>query len=309
MVAWAVLSIAEIGPLDRVTEVERASGAITVPALAGAALFGFSAWRYAALARERRALLPLAVATGFVLLAEAILATAFARSWHASWWEWHLLILLAFAAVAWAARSEWREERFASLYTDQTARGRREVSILFADLAGFTRFAEGRDPREVSAMLNAYFEVAIPPVVKQFDGVVDQLIGDAILATFSGSSGGDDHALRAARAALAIRDRTAELAARNPRWPRFRIAINTGEAMVGVVGAGGGRSYTVIGDAVDAASRLQGETPVGEVAVSAATMRRLPGASVRGLGELAVKGKREPIEAFVLIALEPPAER
>ena len=168
---------------------------------------------------------------------------------------------------------------------------------------GFTAFAEGRDPREVSEMLNAYFEVAIPPVVSEHGGVIDQLIGDAILATFSDRPGEPDHALRAAHASLAIRDRTAALAERHPGWPRFRIGVNTGEAMVGVVGAGGGRSYTVIGDAVNTASRLEGEAPVGEVAISAATMRRLGDASVRRIGELSVKGKREPVEVFVLLGV------
>ena len=300
MVGWAVVSIAGLPPLDRLTEVERASGAITALAAIGALLFVFAALRYLGLARERHALLPLAVATSFVLLAEAILATAFARSWHASWWEWHLLILAAFAIVAWAARREWREERFVALYTDETARGRRELSVVFADLAGFTTFSEGRDPRAVSEVLNAYFEVAIPPVVSEHGGVVDQLIGDAIMATFSELPGEPDHAVRAARAALAIRDRTGKLAERHPDWPRFRLGVNTGEAMMGVVGAGGGRSYTVIGDAVNTASRLQGAAPVGGIAISGATMRRLPGARVTRLGELTVKGKTEPVEAFVL---------
>jgi class 3 adenylate cyclase len=303
MVAWAAATIAGVAPLDRITEVERASGPITVLAVAGALLFLFAAARYVGLARERRALLPLAVATGFVLLAEASLATAFARSWHASWWEWHLLILAAFAVVAWAARREWREERFASLYTEQTARGRRELTVLFADLAGFTAFSEDRDPRAVSAMLNAYFEVAIPPVVDEHGGVINQLIGDALMATFAAREGEPDHPLRAARAALAISARTEGLAARNPTWPRFRIGLNTGEAMVGVVGAGGGRSYTVVGDTVNTAARIESEAPVGEVAIGAPTMRRLPNASVRRLDDLRVKGKREPLEAYVLLEL------
>ena len=303
MIAWGVATVAGIAPLDRITAVERASGPITILALVGAALFFFAGARYLGLASRRRALLPLAVATGFLLLAEAILATAFARNWHASWWEWHLLILIAFAVVAWAARREWREERFASLYTQETARGQREVSVLFADLCGFTSFAEGRDPREVSAMLNAYFEVAIPPIVGDHGGVVDNIIGDAVLATFDEREGEAHHAVRAAHAAVAIRDRTAAVKAEHPDWPVFRIGVNTGEAMVGVVGAGGGRSYTVIGDAVNTASRIESEAPAGEIAISATTMRRLSDARVRRLGELRVKGKSEPVEAFLLDGL------
>jgi adenylate cyclase len=303
MAVWAVATVAGIDPLAQVTEVERASGPIAIPAIAGALLFALAAIRYAGLAQERGALLPLAIATGFVLLAEAILATAFARNWHASWWEWHLLILAAFGLVAWAARREWREERFASLYTEETARGQREVSVLFADLAGFTSFSERRDPREVSAMLNAYFEVAIPPIVREYGGEVDQLIGDALMATFNTRGDQADHPLRAARAAMAIRERTEALAREHPEWPRFRIGVNTGEAMVGVVGAGGGRSYTVIGDAVNLASRLESAAPVGGIAIGGATLREIPTASVEELGAVRVKGKREPVEAYILTGL------
>ena len=65
------------------------------------------------------------------------------------------------------ARRQWGEERFSALYGSETAAAMREVSVVFADLAGFTTFSEGRDPREVTAMLNAYFERAIPAVVRE----------------------------------------------------------------------------------------------------------------------------------------------
>jgi class 3 adenylate cyclase len=303
MLAWGIATVAGLAPLDRVTEIERASGAITALAIAGAVLFAVAAVAYLRLARERSSLLPVCVGTGFLLLAEAILATALARNWHASWWEWHLLILTAFALVAWAARREWREERFAALYTEETARGSREVSILFADLVGFTTFSEGRDPREVSAMLNAYFEVAIPPIVEEHGGEIDKLIGDAVMATFQHDPRLPDHPERAARAALSIRDRTEELAAAHPEWPRFRVGVNTGEAMVGVLGAGGGRSYTVIGDAVNVASRLESEASPGGIVIGQSTLDRLLGARTESLGPIAVKGRAEAVPAYVLIEL------
>jgi class 3 adenylate cyclase len=276
---------------------------MTALAALGAALFAVAAVRYLGLARARRSLLPIAVATGYLLLAEAILATALARNWHASWWEWHLLILIAFGLVAWAARREWREERFAALYTEETASARREVSVLFADLVGFTSFSEGRDPREVSSMLNAYFEVAVPAIVEEHGGEVDKLIGDAVMATFKELPGAADHAERAARAALMIRERTLALAAENPDWPRFRIGVNTGEVMVGVVGAGGGRSYTVIGDAVNVAARLEAAASPGAIVIGQETLARLPGARTESLGAIDVKGKSEPVPAYVLLEL------
>lgn len=303
MLAWALATVIGLAPLDQTTEVERTSGPIVIPAVAGALLFAVAAARYLALALRRSEPLLLAVGTGFVLLGEALLATAFARNWHATWWEWHALILAAFALVAWAARREWREERFAALYTEQTARGSREISVLFADLAGFTSFSERREPSEVSAMLNAYFEVAIPPIVREHGGEIDSLSGDALMATFKSPPDEPHHAVRAARAAVALRDRTAALAAGQPDWPRFRIGVNTGAAMVGVVGAGGGRSYTAIGDAVNVAARLESAAPVGGIAIGAETMRRLGAPRVERLGPIAVKGRREPVEAFVLMEL------
>ena len=99
----------------------------------------------------------LAVASACVLLAEAMVAIALARNWHASWWEWHLLMLARLRRDRLQRAARGREERFRDLYLDQTAAGQREVSVLFADLEGFTTFSEGRDPREVTEMLNTYF--------------------------------------------------------------------------------------------------------------------------------------------------------
>ena len=152
-------------------------------------------------------------------------------------------------------------------------------------------------------MLNAYFEVAIPPVVRAHGGDVDRLIGDAIMATFNRRGDQPDHALRAAAAALDLQEATAAVAADHPDWPRFRAAVNTGEVLVTVLGAGGGRTHTVIGDAVNVASRLEAKAPVGGVAVSAATLEQLPGAHAEPLGALELKGRSDAVEAFVLHGL------
>jgi adenylate cyclase len=303
MAAWAAATLIGIGPLDQPTEIERASGALAIPAFAAATLYLVAAVRYAVLGADDPPVLVLAVAIAFVLLGEAMLQTAFSRNWHASWWEWHVLMLSAFGLVAIAARREWREERFSALYTRETAGGKREVSVVFADLAGFTAFSEGRDPMQVSEMLNAYFERAIPPVVEEHGGDVERLMGDALMVTFNARGDQPDHAKRAAAAALAIRDATAIVAAENPGWPRFRVGVNSGDALVGVLGASGGRSYTVIGDAVNSASRLESAAPVGEVAISATTLRALSGASTRALGAIEVKGRKERLDAYVLDSL------
>jgi class 3 adenylate cyclase len=213
-------------------------------------------------------------------------------------------MLAAFALVAWGAQQQWHEERFVGLYLDETIAGTREMSILFADLQGFTSWSEAHDPQEVTAMLNSYFAVAIPPVVQAFGGDIDRLIGDAIMATFNRRGDQPDHAERAAGAALALQETTARVAARHPGWPRFRVGVNSGEVSLSVLGAGGGRTQTVIGDAVNVASRLEARAPVGRVAISAATLAQLPQAVTEPLGPLELKGKSEAVEAYVLLSID-----
>ena len=305
MVAWAVVSLGSVPPLDDPTPAERAGGGLVTLAILALTPYAFAAWRYAAMALRTGAPLLLAVASAFTLLAEAMVAVALARSWHASWWEWHVLMLLAFGAIAYTARREDAEERFADLYLDQTAAGKREISVMFADLEGFTSFSEGRDPREVSEMLNAYLRVAIPPIVEQHGGEIDRLIGDAIMATWGTRGDQPDHARRAVDAALAVQRETGRIAAEHPGWPRFRAGVNTGEALVGLLGAESGRSYTVIGDAVNLAARLEGEAPAGRVVIGADTLRALPGTRVQALGGVRVKGRSEPVDAYLLEGSDP----
>ncbi|MEX1141216.1 MAG: adenylate/guanylate cyclase domain-containing protein [Thermoleophilaceae bacterium] len=304
MALWAVASLALLPPLEDATPVERATGPLVIPAIVAVGLYAFAAARYVRRQTLTGSTILLAVASACVLLAEAMIAVAFARSWHASWWEWHLLMLAAFAAIAYSARQEDPEERFADLYLDETAAGKREVSVLFADLQGFTTFSEGRDPREVSEMINTYLQVAIPPIVRQHGGQIDRLIGDAIMATWGTRGDQPDHAERAVRAALALQAETARIADEHPEWPRFRAAVNSGEAMVGVLGVESGRSYTVIGDTVNLAARLEGQAPVGGVAIGSTTLRLLDGARVSSLGTIRVKGKRDPVEAWLLEGLD-----
>jgi adenylate cyclase len=300
MAVWAAWSLLSVPPLDDPTPVERASGVLLVVPAVAVVLYALAATRYLGMVLHSGSPILLGVTSAWVLLGEASIAVAFGRNWHASWWEWHLLMLVAFGAIAVAARREDAEERFSDLYLDQTAAGTREVSVLFADLAGFTRFAEGRDPREVSEMLNAYLEVAIPPIVREHGGEIDRLIGDAIMATWGTRGDQPDHAERAVNAAVALQMETARLAAAHPDWPRFRAAVNSGEALVGVVGAESGRSYTVIGDTVNVAARLESRAPTGGVVVGGATLRAVPGLRATSLGEIEVKGKRERVDAYLL---------
>jgi class 3 adenylate cyclase len=303
MVVWGAVSLAGLPPLDDPAVPERASGALLVPTIAAVGLYGFAVVRYLRLYRRSPASMLIWMAAAFALLAEAMLAVAVGRNWHATWWEWHLLMLIAFSLVAWSAHRQWHEERFSDLYLSETASGRREVSVLFADLQGFTSFTERNDPDVVSAMLNQFFEVAIPPVVEQHGGEIDRIVGDALMVTFNTRADQPDHALRAARAGLAIQTAAGEIVRRHPDWPRFRVGINSGEAVLSVLGTTGGRTRTVIGDAVNTAARIEAIAPPGGVAIGAETFAGLGPARVESLGRISVKGKAAPVEVYRLLGL------
>ncbi|MEI5582765.1 MULTISPECIES: adenylate/guanylate cyclase domain-containing protein [unclassified Agromyces] len=305
MLAWAAVSLLRLGPLDAAAPPERMAVPFAVLAVVGLVLYGFAVIRYLRMPRHAASPLPLAFAAAFTLLAEAEIAVALGRNWHLSWWEWHVLMLAAFVIIAVAAQRSWREERWAGLYTHDTAAGERDVSVLFADLAGFTHFSESHEPAEVTAMLNTYFSDAIPPLVERFGGRVDRLIGDAVMAVFEADPDESaSHAHRAAGAALALQEATGAVAAAHPDWPRFRVGVNSGTANVGILGTGGGRTYTVIGDTVNVASRIEHRAPVGGVAIAAATRERLGDAAVtEPLGALQVAGRDAPVEAHRLVRL------
>jgi class 3 adenylate cyclase len=300
LAGWGALSLLGAGPLGGTGRPERASGPLVGLALLGVGLYAWAVVGYWRLWRRRRSALVLGVACAWVLLAEATLAVAAGRDWHASWWEWHLLMLAAFALIAVAAQREWHEERFAGLYADGPGEGVREVSVLFADLTGFTGFSERHHPRAAAEMVNRYLEAAIPEVARR-GGEVDRIIGDAVMATFNRRGDQPDHADRAARAAVAIQRATAEVAATHAGWPRVRVGVNTGEVAAGVVGAHGGRTHTVIGDAVNLAARLEALAPPGGVVVGDATARRLHGARLRYMGRVAVRGRADPVDAHLLL--------
>lgn len=190
---------------------------------------------------------------------------------------------------------------------DQAALGGtiREVSVLFADLRGFTSFSERAGPEAVVAMLNEYFGVAAPAVIKH-GGTVTTFIGDALMALYNAPSLQEDHALRAARAALALQEEVAAIIP-DADAPRFRVGVNTGPALVGNIGSEQRRTYTAIGDAVNVASRLEGKAEPGEVVIGAATHDAIRDiAEARSLGMVNVKGKEQPVEAFVLRGLRAP---
>jgi adenylate cyclase len=179
----------------------------------------------------------------------------------------------------------------------------REVSALFADLAAFTTFSESRAPTEVLSMLNAYWAVVVP-VIDAAGGVIEHFAGDGVMAVFNASGDQPDHARRAARTALAIVEAGRPLAAAHPGWPIFRVGVNTGRAVVGDVGAARRRSFAVIGDTTNVAARLMAAGEPGQVVVARTTWEAISNeADGVALGPTRVKGKRLPVEAWILRSL------
>jgi class 3 adenylate cyclase len=523
IVGWGAWSLSGLPPLDRPIPAEQAEGPLLVAAVSGAALYGLAALRYYLIYRRRRAVMLISIITAFVLLAEAMFSVALGRNWHSSWWEWHILMTIAFGYVVYSAFVQYRREGSAAglfhgvalartidqirrdhaaaldemagamrrhaegrpgealsrvtarlaqqfdlterqvevlergaeaLGAERTQRRRlgalvrvgrearvirhedelltramaicaqafapdrlhlmligqrapndalreealrsleavedqggrryvvpldvkghaagvleatrdygtfgeadrsllrslanqlsivlenarlyhqleglfrtymsrdvatalladpsqaglggsvRDVSVLMADLRGFTPFSERARPDHVVAMLNAYFG-AVVPVILDEGGTVLQFVGDAVMAVFNVPSLQPDHALRAARAALRLQQVATEVAAGRTDWPRFRVGVNTGPALVGNIGSAEFRNFTCIGDTMNLASRLQGLAEPGQVVIGSVTRQLLKHlALVRSMGPVTVKGKREPVEAFVLHGLQ-----
>ncbi|WP_196770623.1 adenylate/guanylate cyclase domain-containing protein [Mycobacterium colombiense] len=178
-----------------------------------------------------------------------------------------------------------------------------EITVLMADLHGFTAFTEATSPVQVVDMLNAYYG-AVVPVILEAGGTVLPFAGDAVVAIWNAPVRQPDHVLRAARAGLALHTVVEESAAGHHDWPRFRVGINTGPALVGNVGALQVRNFTAIGDTMNLAARLQGLARPGQVVIGPNTAAALGvSAQVTVHGWVDVKGKRDPVRLRVLRGL------
>jgi class 3 adenylate cyclase len=306
LAVWSVWTVARLPPLHSPLAEGGTGSLLSWLAGIGAVLYAAAAVRYWVSFRNRLTLLPGSIIACFVLLAEAMIgvATTGERSWHASWWEWHILVVLAYLTVAVAARREWRDERFRHLYLPTTRQNNRDVSVLFSDLAGFTSFSEQAGASEVATLLSTYYEVAAPLIARKYHGEVEKFIGDGMMATFNSRGDQPNHAMLAASAGLALQQAIGQLADRHPGWPRLRVGVNTGEAVLCELGGHGHVAYTLVGDTINTGSRLEGQAPVGSVLIGSETYRRLPeGAVVEAMAGIVVKGKEDPLEAYVLHGL------
>ncbi len=305
MALWSLWAIAELPPLAGSTA-EGADTPLKILAAIGALVYGVSALRYLSAFRGNLTLLPASVIACFVLVGEALIGSALVgeRTWHASWWEWHALIITAYVIILFAARNQWQQERFRQLYLPKTRERVQQVSVLFADLVGFTTFTEQSSSAEVAAMLASYYGAATPLISENYGGEVEKFMGDAIMATFNTRGDQPDHAVRAAHAALELQVEMRALTTAHPDWPQVRVGVNSGEALVRELGGPGYVVYAVVGDTINVGARLETEAPVSTVLIGAETYRQLPPhADVEAWPGLEVKGKRAPVDAYLLTAI------
>ena len=180
---------------------------------------------------------------------------------------------------------------------------RKEMTVLFSDVRGFTKISESMEPEELSQLMNELL-TTITRVIQQHRGTIDKYMGDAVMAFWGAPLDDPDHAAHAVAAALEIQRDMAELRDRGAErgWPEIRVGVglNTGIMNVGDMGSEFRMAYTVMGDVVNVGSRLEGLTKMYGVgiAVSEATADDAPGFTYRELDRVRVKGRDTPLTIF-----------
>ncbi len=181
-----------------------------------------------------------------------------------------------------------------------------EATVLVSDLRGFTSYAETLQPAEVLAFLND-FQGALSDVVVSHGGTVDKFMGDGMLAVFGADVPMPDHAARAIAAANAIRTRVAELNRSRAAPLRIGIGVHSGPVVAGCLGRGARLEFTVVGDTVNTASRLEAVTKEkqADVLVSEESARRTPGAPLIPVGDVVLRGRKQPLTLYTLATQAP----
>lgn len=177
-----------------------------------------------------------------------------------------------------------------------------DLSVMFCDLCGFTSRTEHLSPTAVAALLNHYF-ATMSESIFEVDGTLDKFIGDAILAVFGAPFEQPDHADRAVQAALAMRRALETLNPSLDGGPlQMRTSINSGRALTGDIGSPRRREFTVLGDVVNCAARMEKLAGPGQIVISAATRERLRGHyAIAALGAQRLRGREASIELFEVL--------
>ena len=180
-----------------------------------------------------------------------------------------------------------------------------EATIFFADIRGFTAYAENRNPKTVVAMLNTYFEIATRAIL-DYGGYVDKFIGDCVLGVFGVPVLRKDHVERAVRAAMDLVQQLQQNGRHdNPLLSSVGIGIHTGRIVSGNLGSQSKMEYTVIGDTVNLASRLSGLAGPGEVLVTDTVYQALGNMIVAApAGTRNIKGKTAPVKTYRITSIK-----
>ncbi|MBK7661867.1 MAG: GAF domain-containing protein [Betaproteobacteria bacterium] len=176
------------------------------------------------------------------------------------------------------------------------------ATILFSDIKGFTSLSERLDPQETVTFLNVYM-TAMTQIIEAEGGLVDKFIGDGIMAVFTEASAGQNHAAAAVRAGVKMQRRLAKMRGEEPVCAnlQMRVGVNTGDVVAGNIGSQTRMDYTVIGDNVNVASRIEGACKPDCVMVSATTWERVHGEFPGGMpAEIRVKNREEPVSTFLI---------
>jgi adenylate cyclase len=183
-----------------------------------------------------------------------------------------------------------------------------EVTVLFSDIRGFSTIAERLSAREIAEIVGRHLG-AMAEVVVEHGGTIDKFQGDAVMAIFGAPDPLPDHAACALRCAIAMQQRQSDLNSQG--WgtdvvPTLGVGIglNTGTVIAGAIGGGGRLEYTVIGDAVNVAQRLQSEAEGGEIVAAASTVAAAPDIDCEPIGMRSVKGREEQVEVFRIVAVQ-----
>jgi PAS domain S-box-containing protein len=181
----------------------------------------------------------------------------------------------------------------------------REITVLFADIRGFTGYSEKKSPEDLVAVLNRYLAAGAEAVLAE-EGTVDKFLGDAVMAWFNAPLPQPDHTLRAVRAALRLREAVEALHAELPPEAQlsFGVGIHFGQAVLGWIGTEKRLEYTAIGDSVNTAKRIQENSARNQILIGKEAYERVAGQVLaEPFAPLRVKGKSEPVDVYELKGL------
>ena len=181
-----------------------------------------------------------------------------------------------------------------------------DITVLFADIRGFTAYSEQNSPEELVAVLNRYLAAAAEAVLAN-EGTVDKFLGDAVMAWYNAPLPQPDHTLRAVKSALAIRDAVSALHAELPEEAHldFGVGIHYGEAVLGWIGTEKRLEYTAISDSVNTAKRIQENCPPNQILISREAYERVKDElDARPFVPLSVKGKTQPLDVYEVMGIK-----